>query len=205
MTNDELKIYYADLLASQYRDKPKAYATVKAIIDILIMNQLAQQVKDAFNLDTAIGVQLDTLGKYQGVTRYSFGPNGNFTLSDSDYRLLIKMAIVKNSSDSSLYKIQELLNNFFPDVIQVFDTQNMKMHYLIDLLSENLIYAFVNQLTLPKPMGVQLVGVFFIDSIKKVFGFSSKNGLNTKVVGLNSAITHDPTTHFLSKNDILFI
>ena len=202
MTNEELKTYYADLLISQYKQKPKAYAMIKAVIDILLMNQLPLTAKDAYDLETAVGSQLDTVGKYQGVTRYSRGLNGSFVLDDTDFRNLIKMAIVKNSSNSSLSTIQYFLYTYFPNQIFVFDDQAMRMHYLIDIGTENLMYAFINELLLPRPTGVQLTGIFYVDSVPLLFGFrnyvSPSNG-----VGLNSYTDYQTNTHFLSNKDII--
>ena len=201
MTVEELKEYYADLLIVQYRDKPKAYDTIKACVEMAIMDKLPIAVQDCFNVDEARGVQLDTLAKYQGITRYSWGPNGDFELSDEDFRSLIKMAIVKNSSDSSLATIQFLLNKYFPGEIQAFDTRNMKIHYLIDIGTSNLIYAFINGGLLPKPMGVQNVATLYVDDITKVFGFRTYNNEGHSVVPLNNYEDYDEDTQFLQHSD----
>lgn len=80
MTNDELKEYYANLLIIQYFNRAKARATVKSYTGEAIADQIFSGVRDAFDLDTAIGVQLDVLGQYRGVSRFVF----NFDLS-KDY------------------------------------------------------------------------------------------------------------------------
>lgn len=66
--NAELILYYQNLLLLQYR-KPKAQATISALITLLMIYDLMISVRDGYNLDTAIGVQLDILGKYLGVLR----------------------------------------------------------------------------------------------------------------------------------------
>jgi hypothetical protein len=60
---------YVDKLALQYRLKAKARATVAILAKQLIGDDLATQVQAAFAIDTAVGVQLDALGKYVGVAR----------------------------------------------------------------------------------------------------------------------------------------
>lgn len=67
--------YYEALLISQYSGKPKASATIGALMGGsqgtlgLIANAIYTQVRDAFDLATAQGTQLDFLGKLRGVTR----------------------------------------------------------------------------------------------------------------------------------------
>lgn len=60
--------YYADLLIKQYRDKPKARATINGFIELMPMDAL-NQMNDAYSLDEAIGNQLSILAKWVGVNR----------------------------------------------------------------------------------------------------------------------------------------
>lgn len=157
----DLSTYYANLLVIQYLTQPKAFSTMQLMVEPVIMGLLPNAVQNAFNLigdDIAVGVQLDTLGKYVGVTRTGYGFYGPITLDDADFLSLIQMAIVRNSSKSSLAAIQSLLNQFFPGEIYVFDYANMNMSYLISTTvgNQNLIDLFVTEKILPKPMGVGL-------------------------------------------------
>jgi len=75
MTADEIKAYYANLLIIQYNNKPKAWATIAALV-----NQVAQldllifaMRSGGFTLDNAVGAQLDILGSWLGVRRYYYG------------------------------------------------------------------------------------------------------------------------------------
>jgi len=75
VTSEAVKAYYQERLISQYFNKPKAYGTIAALVAGtgsygLLADALYNQVRDGFDLDTAAGVQLDTLGKFRGVTRY---------------------------------------------------------------------------------------------------------------------------------------
>lgn len=203
MTVEELKTYYSNLLIAQYRDKPNAYATIKALVGMAIMDALPVNLQDAFDLDTAVGAQLDILGKYQGIDRFSFGPNGDFELNDDDFRRLIKMAIVKNSSDSSLKTIVDLLWDYFPGEVQVFDLLNMRIHYIIGVESDNLLYAFINEVLLPKPMGVLIDGIIYVKDLTKLFGFRTYLSQQTVGVPLNSYTSYDSNTRFLTYTDNL--
>lgn len=133
-------------------------------------------VQAGFNVtgdNTAIGAQLDVLGKYVGVTRSGAGFSGTITLDDADFAALIQMAIIKNSAGSSLSIIQELLYQFFPMEVLVFDYQNMHMSYLVSTSvgSLDLIEMFIVQGLLPRPMGVQLALVIYAPGITNFFGF----------------------------------
>lgn len=61
--------YYIAKLASIYRSQPKASATVGLFVKQALADGLALQLGAAFDLDLAYGDQLDTIGKYVGVSR----------------------------------------------------------------------------------------------------------------------------------------
>lgn len=66
--------YYIDLLIIQYHNKPKARATIKIFIsELLQLYALIREVEKAFDINTAIGYQLDIVGKYFGVVRNFVG------------------------------------------------------------------------------------------------------------------------------------
>ena len=74
-TSEELVNYYKQLIISQYFNKPKAYGTIGALMGGtgefgLIANAIFNQVRDGFDLDTAVGKQLDILGEFRGMDRY---------------------------------------------------------------------------------------------------------------------------------------
>jgi len=159
MTDAEILEYYANLLIIQYHDKPKARATIKGSVEPIIMNQIPLAVQDAFDLETAVGVQLDVVGKYAGVTRYGYGLSGQpITLDDDDYRQLIKMVIIRNNSGSSLATIQSLLAAAFPGQVFVSDNQTMGLNYLLvnSLGTSDLLEILATGGYLPAPMGVQV-------------------------------------------------
>lgn len=173
MTNDQLKTYYANLLIVQYRDKVKARATVEMDAGFVIMEQLPLSVQDAFDIESAEGVQLDTIGIIVGVSRNGYTFTGPITLDDDEFRVFIRMAIITNNAGGSLYDIQLLLQTYFPQTILVYDQQNMHMGYFFDssIGSRNLAEMFVKQGLLPKPMGVQLAALIYTNNIYNFFGF----------------------------------
>jgi len=76
----EIIDYYVNLLIIQYHNKPNARATIDAIISELMADDIYTDVLNGYNIDTAVGVQLDVLGKYADIDRFYF----NYELTD-DY------------------------------------------------------------------------------------------------------------------------
>lgn len=67
--------YYANLLILQYRNKPKARATIKMLVDICMGDGLVFELNDCLNIDTAVGKQLDLIGQILGCNRNIYGLN----------------------------------------------------------------------------------------------------------------------------------
>jgi hypothetical protein len=99
-TVQQLIDYYVNLLIIQYHNKPKAQATIAAVVQELLASGVFFDVRDGFSVDTAVGVQLDIIGKYVGVDRfyktqditgihfgysdaYSFEPDGTTGYADA--------------------------------------------------------------------------------------------------------------------------
>jgi len=68
-TTSEVIAYYQELLLSQYVGKPKAYDTIGVIVANAVCDMVLRQVQDGFNIDSAVGAQLDVIGKYVGFKR----------------------------------------------------------------------------------------------------------------------------------------
>lgn len=69
MTNDFLLDYYTKLLIVQYNQKPKAKATMQAILKTLALIEVLEGMETAFNIDTAKGHQLDVIARYYNLNR----------------------------------------------------------------------------------------------------------------------------------------
>lgn len=69
---EELLKYYANLLIVQYNGKPKAKATIEMLTKIIYGvsgTPLFLQIQNAFDWKTAVGNQLDIIGKWVGVSK----------------------------------------------------------------------------------------------------------------------------------------
>lgn len=188
MTTDELAQYYASLLIIQYVGKSKASATVKGTALALIMDQLPIAVQNAYDIQTAIGVQLDILGKYVGASRKGYTLTGPITLSDDDFRQLIKLVIIKNNAGSSLAAIQNLLAMNFPGQIRVSDNQAMGLNYVVaeTLGSADLLEVLITGGYLPAPMGVGTSVVVVPVLTNPFFGFRTYSAPDSTVAPFNS-------------------
>ena len=67
--------YYVNLLVIQYGNKDKFKSTVRTVVDQFVVENIPYEIRNAFNIDTAVGAQLDILGKYIGINRFYQGQN----------------------------------------------------------------------------------------------------------------------------------
>lgn len=186
LSTEELAAYYASLLIIQYADKPKAVATIEGTALPYLMDQLPLQIQNAYNIDPALGPlaegkQLDVIGEYIGVSRTINGPSGPVDLDDSDFLVIINFTIIKNTTESSLGSIVNLLTRFFPNQVFLSDSTLMSLQYTIveTLGSSNLLYALENGNYLPVPMGVGFSVVIIPSFTNPFFTFSTYFALST--------------------------
>lgn len=145
-----------DRIYAQYRDKPKAvawYAIARKLGGDI--SAAAEAVRKSYDIDTAVGDQLDVIGRIVVAPR-SFVGNvlmnpGLFALTDGDefgdegamfsaltinqdaelsdelYRLVIRAKIAKNNGDATIENILQAINFLLPgaDVIRVTDGEDM--------------------------------------------------------------------------------
>lgn len=179
-----LEVTYNDTYGPGFVDIKMAIAEVDPILPLAI--------QDAFNIlpgsKNAIGVQLDILGKYAGVTRNGRGFSTFLTLDDDDFRLLIRAAIATNSLGSSFYEIQQFLYDYFPGQIFAYDYGNMRLGYFIapGTISSDLLQTFIGQRLLPKPMGVSIYPIIYSITDELLFGFDSYERVNPFASPFNS-------------------
>ncbi len=154
MTKDE----YLALITSEHSDKPKFEATVGATVAPLarIQEVLGSLVQE-FDIDSAVGVQLDIIGQWVGRSRridtplvgvyFSWddtvssgfdsgiwkGPydpdSGLVDLPDDAYRLLLKAKVAANNWDGTIPQAYEIWTTAFgtDTYLLIQDNQNMTM------------------------------------------------------------------------------
>lgn len=82
----EILEYYKNLLIVQYHNKPKARDTIELLTESVLASGILLDIKNAYSVDEAVGIQLDVIGKYAGIDRYYEGQdlNGYFAFTDYD-------------------------------------------------------------------------------------------------------------------------
>jgi hypothetical protein len=148
----------------------------QALLDLLTRGfyentLLLQSFPDLFDLDYAVGNQLDIIGQWVGISRYvrvpltsdvfsvdipglgfdegywdkSFGSQ-NDAMTDFDYRQVIRAKIILNNWDGSNLTAFEALNIAFPNnMIYVIDNQNMSMKLGISGTLSPVIQSLITQ------------------------------------------------------------
>lgn len=146
----------------QYRTKPKALGTIRAIYketDLTFQNTI--QIADILNIDTATGYALDLVGCHVGVSRvlptaiakeyfgwveddrslsfgigefYRYGDSlsSSVVLNDSDYRFFIRARITKNYQTGTIENIVKSIQFVVGNHSNVIDIQNMTMNIIVN-------------------------------------------------------------------------
>jgi hypothetical protein len=205
---------YTSLITSQHANKPKFAATVALLANSVgTIGDAAQSLITLFDLDSAVGEQLDQIGVWVGVSRrlsvpitglfFSWdttglgwdegqwrGPNDATSqlaeLDDASYRQLLKVIILANHWDGTMVQYQKILQAFLPNSsIFAVDNQNMTMSiYVSGPPLTALQQAVVNgPLTNIKPAGVGLLTLTELDFGFSEAGFSSV-GFGQGIFGL---------------------
>jgi hypothetical protein len=95
--------YYVNLLTSQYQNSTNLIAWLSACLGIFIdVGLTLSTLPSEFDIEAAIGAQLDVVGLLVGVSRtLPFQPSGGESpiLDDATYRLLIRAKTFKNQWD----------------------------------------------------------------------------------------------------------
>lgn len=186
--------FYLDLVTSEHSTKPKYMAWLSVLLTPLIdAIKLNEDVKKAFDLNTAIGAQLNIIGKWLEQPRQvGFQPTDGSSsiLSDNYYRTVLKAKVVKNQwkgTISNFYSFWNVLFRGQPLQIYLVDNQDMEPIAIIwsssvDQMMQDLI---ANNYIVPKPAGLGLT-VRRIDA-DTTFGF-----FGTEFTGFNTGTFWTP-------------
>lgn len=171
--------YYLSLITSEYQNSPNMLAWLTAVLQVFDdISQVISQIPEAFDVNSAVGVQLDALGTLIGVSRtLSFQPSNSVspTLDDDTYRLLLRAQIARNYWDGTIDGLQGIWKALFPGgTILILDNQNMSADITVSGAFSSIILDMIagfavngattgvmtNSLIIPRPEGVQYNFVF---------------------------------------------
>lgn len=170
--------YYNARLTSEYNTAVKFHQWLLAVLSIAndATNCLAN-TSSAFDIDFAVGVQLDILGQFIGVSRtLNFQPSGGVSpiLDDPTYRILLKATIANNQWDGKIGSLYPIWNALFPGGhITIEDNQNMTANIIITGAFSSIITDLItHDLIVPRPQTVAYT--YFIGGLP-FFGFDLNN------------------------------
>jgi len=200
--------YYQSLVTSEHQSAPNYMAWLGAMIEPLtVVQSVINNFVANFDVDTAIGAQLDIVGQWVGVSRvletaitgvfFSFNvPGLGFNqgvwkgpfegdeitlLPDDIYRIVIKFKILANKWDGSIPTAYADFATVFTGGESVFIMDNQDMSMSIGLVGFNfnaLGLAALQQGYFPfKPEGVRIKEYIIIPTGQKIFAFNLNGGL----------------------------
>lgn len=153
---------YLDLITSEHRNKPKFISWVSALLDkVDDAVNVTNNIPSAFDINNAVGVQLDVDGQLIGRSRYlPFQlPDGTSpVLDDQNYRVALKAKVAINQWDGTVPQVYETWKDLFPDAqLMITDNQDMTMKATIrGSLGLQSVFLVTVGYIIPKPSGVRL-------------------------------------------------
>lgn len=200
------KTEYLNLITSAFRLKPKFTATVDANVSVPVrLQELLTSMIPVFDVDVAVGQQLDVIGQWVGVSRnvnipiagiyfswdapytqgWDFGswappdtPTSITTLPDDAYRTLIRARIAANQWDGTTTGAYAIWDQVFPQItILIIDRQDMSYDVaLVGGIVDSLTLALLTGGYIPlKPEGVRVNQYFVPVNDGPLFGWDLDN------------------------------
>ena len=152
---------YLKLLTSEHYVRPKFHSYVKTFLEELdAINSAYNSFNTIFNLNNAVGDQLDKIGFLFNVSRevpFTL-PGGETTLQDNPFRKLIRSNIYRIHWDGTRKQLEKILQTILQNSNwDLVDNQDMSVDIYID---ERMVTAvdrllFEHNMYLPKPAGVK--------------------------------------------------
>lgn len=170
--------YYLGLLTSQYTNSPKLNALLYRLLRKFDdASKVLVEMDTAFDLGSAIGVQLDMLGATVGAFRtVDFQPSNGISpvLDDTTFRLYIQAKIGWNQWDGTMMSLYPLWQSLFPGGnIIIVDNQDMTADVVpIGKFTSIVQDLITNGYIVPRAEGVLYTYLF---GTPPFFGFDSDN------------------------------
>ncbi len=157
---DDVQIYL-NLVTSEYNQQPNFMAMIEGVVEPIASNtRLLSNMVSLFDLDTAVGDQLDKIGQWVGLSRnvavpltgvfFSWNtanlgwdqgnwrdPNGGsslVSLPDANYRTLLRAGIASNQWDGTIPGAYDAWNTMFAGTgtgILIQDYQDMSVTFAL--------------------------------------------------------------------------
>lgn len=173
-----LPLYYPSIVTSQYQASPKLTTSLRVISSLPgDVAACARTMPTAFDINSAVGAQLDVLGTLIGASRtLPFQPSGGASpiLTDADYKTLLLAKIAQNQWNGSLSSLYALWNELFPGGrISLIDNQNMTATIILAGTFSSIVQDMItNGLIVPRPQAVLYNYTF---ATLPILGFDQNN------------------------------
>lgn len=160
---------WLDVLTSPFDDSTNLQKVLQSVLETLqgVEDDL-QDILESYSLETAIGVQLDSIGEIVGEKR--------FNRNDTDYRKGIKIKIAINNSegtgDECLSILKDLSGATYVDITENYTLTNgspASVSFIIATDEENLNINFQETMQKVVCIGVRVDGVLWIPSTDYYF------------------------------------
>lgn len=187
---------YQRLITSYHKSKPRFYDHISLITHPLMdLQRKTNGLQKDFDLDAAVGNQLDVLGLWIGIGRDVFTPivgygllqslevnegeptKGSLRLDDETYRTVLRAKIQANHWDGTLETLDAIYQSIFTDgQVKVLAIDNFDMTMTIYFFGGDIspvLRAVIKSGYLDvKPEGV---GVKYVIADSPLFGFDLNN------------------------------
>lgn len=158
---------YLQLFTSQYQNSPKLMSMAESLIAMADSAvNVSTSIAIDFELNNAVGDQIDILGDILGVSRIlpfqPTDPNDSATLTDALYKILLRATIALNHWDGKIASIYPLWRELFPDG-EVIIKDELDMSFTVTLagsFSSLIVDMITHDLIIPRPEGVMINFVF---------------------------------------------
>ncbi|WP_333813319.1 DUF2612 domain-containing protein [Muricomes intestini] len=155
---------YHELVIPEHRAKPKFLKWLDSAINPPISAQdTLNNLHNQFDIDKAVGVQLDRIGDILGVPRnLPFQPSDGISsvMLDENYRAILRAAIAKehfNGAVPCMYSLMQLLLGKSGLYLIVIDNQDMSVEIIIFGKIDSLIKDEIEHgMIVPRPEGVSM-------------------------------------------------
>lgn len=197
---------YLDLITAQFRDKPNYTAMISADVEVEVeVQNLMLDMIPLFDVDTAVGDQLDIIGQWvgfsrnipiavtgvyftwddtaqtgweQGIWQDPNSPSAITVLPDDVYRNFIKAKIAANHWDGTTDGAYDVWDQAFP-TITILIQDGLDMSYKIAFVGgtlDSLTVAVIVGGFLPlKPEGVRITEYIFPVNDGPIFAWDIEN------------------------------
>lgn len=158
---------YLDLITSEYYNKPKFYKTTEELLNLASKSaEVLSNFWEYFNLNTAVGNQLDVLGMYLNITRSLPVDSEEIPaiLPDETFRIVLKSRVLQYRWDGSIQGLYDIISSLYPNMV-IWLQDNADMSYTVfvmtDVFDEYVAELFLLGYILPKPAGIKVNYVLY--------------------------------------------